>query len=41
MTSLRLDPRLIDVLKKRADSLGIGWQTLMKMILTKYAKAEL
>lgn len=41
MTSLRLDPELVDKLKARAGSLGIGWQTLLKMILTKYVDSEL
>ncbi len=41
MTSMRLDPELVEELKRRADSLGIGWQTLIKMLLKKYKDAEL
>jgi len=38
MTSIRLDPALIETLKARAASLGIGWQTLIKMILKRYGE---
>jgi predicted DNA binding CopG/RHH family protein len=41
MTSIRLDPALVAKLKARADALGVGWQTLIKMILTRYAESEL
>jgi predicted DNA binding CopG/RHH family protein len=41
ITSIRLDHDLVAALRKRADSLGIGWQTLVKMILTRYSDAEL
>ena len=38
MTSIRLDPALVATLKARAASLGIGWQTLIKMILKRYGE---
>ena len=41
MTSIRLDPDLVAKLQKRADSLGVGWQTLIKMILNRYSDGEL
>lgn len=41
MTSIRLDTRLVEKLKKRASGLGIGYQTLLKMIVTKHADDEL
>jgi predicted DNA binding CopG/RHH family protein len=41
MTSIRLDPDLVDRLKGRADRLGVGWQTLIKMLLKKYWDGEL
>ena len=31
MTSLRLDPSLVKILQERAASLGVGWQTLLKI----------
>lgn len=41
MTSVRLDPELVAILKRRGDSLGVGWQTVMKMVLNRYANSEL
>ena len=41
MTSIRLDPELVAKLQKRAEALGIGWQTLIKMILNRYGDGEL
>ena len=41
MTSIRLDPALIKRLKRRAERLGVGYQTLLKMIVTKYADDDL
>lgn len=41
MTSIRLDPTLIKRLKQRAARLGVGYQTLLKMIVTKHADDEL
>ncbi len=41
MTSIRLDTRLVEKLKQRAAGLGIGYQTLLKMIVTKHADDEL
>ena len=41
MTSIRLDPDLVAKLQKRAEALGIGWQTLIKMILNRYGDGEL
>lgn len=41
MTSIRLDPGIVATLKKRADALGVGWQTVLKMILTRYGNSEL
>lgn len=41
MTSIRLDTRLVEKLKKRAAGLGIGYQTLLKMIVTKHADGDL
>ncbi|MBI3785009.1 MAG: hypothetical protein HY270_16585 [Deltaproteobacteria bacterium] len=41
MTSIRLDPALIKRLRQRAARLGVGYQTLLKMIVTKHADDEL
>jgi predicted DNA binding CopG/RHH family protein len=41
MTSIRLDPEIVEALKKRADTLGVGWQTVLKMIVTRYVSSEL
>ena len=41
MTSIRLDPALIKRLKQRASRLGVGYQTLLKMIVTKHADDDL
>ncbi len=41
MTSIRLHPELVATLAKRANALGIGYQTLIKMILIKYGNSEL
>ena len=41
MTSIRLDPAIVRTLKKRAEALGVGWQTVLKMIVTRYANSDL
>jgi len=41
MTSIRLDPALIMRLRQRAARLGVGYQTLLKMIVTKHADDDL
>jgi predicted DNA binding CopG/RHH family protein len=41
MTSIRLSPAIIETLKRRGESLGVPWQTVLKMILTRYADGEL
>jgi len=41
MTSIRLDADLMQRLKKRAAALGIGYQTLLKMIVKKNVDGEL
>ena len=41
MTSIRLDPEIVRALKKRAGDLGVGWQTVLKMIVTRYVNSEL
>lgn len=41
MTSIRLDPAIVEILQERAEALGVGWQTVLKMIVTRYAKSEL
>ena len=41
MTSIRLDPEIVQRLQQRADALGVGWQTVLKMIVTKYVDSDL
>ena len=41
MTSIRLDPALIKRLRQRAARLGVGYQTLLKMIVTRHAEDDL
>lgn len=41
MTSIRLDPEIVQKLRQRADALGVGWQTVLKMIVTKYVDSDL
>jgi hypothetical protein len=41
MISIRLDPTLIKRLRERAARLGGGYQTLLKMIVTKHVDDEL
>lgn len=40
-TSILLPAELKAVLKRRGEEMGVGYQTLAKMILTKYANAKL
>lgn len=39
-TSIRISPALVQRLRKRADTLGIGYQTLLKMLLERYAESD-
>ena len=41
ITSIRLDPALIKRLRQRAARLGVGYQTLLKMIVTRHAEDDL
>jgi predicted DNA binding CopG/RHH family protein len=39
--SIALDPNLIEDLKKMAAEMGIGYQVLINIVLTKYSKGNI